>query len=158
MTEYDMIYCDPKDKSTGLIHFKCPPIIRDYNKNVTKKNQISELMTSTFKMKLKHTAFCSLTDKKSEHRILEINTINDYNAFNEKYGYIKDISIHIKWKNVKKDYGGIFMNTKSFSFEEYWMNPIYKGKKYASYFDFGNYPFCRLDRDIVIWRPEKMLK
>ena len=146
MTDY--IYCEPKDKSKGFLYFKTPKII----KTMTNKKNI----TATIDIKFNKDVFCNLKTH-NKNKILQIKTINSYNAFNEKYGYIKHNTIHIKWNSVKEHYAGIFMNTKGLKWEDYWHNAIFKNKKYWSYFDGYEFPFVELDNKIVIWRPVKII-
>jgi hypothetical protein len=146
MTDY--ILCEPKDKSKGIFYFKTPKII----KTMTNKKNI----TATIDIKFNKDVFCNLKTH-NKNKILQIKTINSYNAFNEKYGYIKHNTIHIKWNSVKEHYAGIFMNTKGLKWEDYWHNAIFKNKKYWSYFDGYEFPFVELDNKIVIWRPVKII-
>lgn len=151
MTDY--IYCDPKDKSKGILYFKIPKIIKELREICSKK-----YIKSFIKIKFNKDVFCTLKKTKNKNKILEIKTIKSYNAFNEKYGYIKKNTIHIKWKNVKEDYAGIYMNTKKLKWEDYWHLPIFKNKKYYSYFDGYQFPFVKLEDEIIIWRPSKLIE
>lgn len=146
MNEY--IYCDPKDKSKGILYFKTPKIL----KTMTNKKHIKIFID----IKFNKNVFCSLK-KHNKNKILQIKTIKSYNAFNEKYGYIKNNTIYIKWNNVKEHYAGIFMNTKNLKWKEYWYKPIFKNKEYSSYFDGYQFPYVELDEKIVMWNPIKII-
>ena len=67
--------------------------------------------------------------------------------------YIKIVVFVLNGKKVKKDYSGIYIDTNNLDYEDYWMQPIFKNKKYHSYFDGFDFPFIKLDNTIVIWNP-----
>ena len=142
------IYCVPKDNSKGVIYFKVPITL----KPMTNQKYIKAFINIKFNKGI----FCSLK-KHNKNKILEIKTLKSYNEFNEKYGYIKNNTIHIKWNSVKEHYAGIYINTENLKWEDYWHQPIFKNKKYNSYFDGYQFPFVELDNKIVIWRPAKIL-
>lgn len=153
MSKYNNIYINPTNKNEGIIYSKIPEIVKKIHGN----NKLTHLQTN-FKIKFNKDIYCKL-NKKSKNKILHIKTIKDYNLFNEQYGYIyKNCSIRIKWKKVKKDYSGIYIDTNNLDYEDYWMQPIFKNKKYHSYFDGFDFPFIKLDNTIVIWNPTKIIK
>ena len=161
MSKYNNIYINPNNKNEGIIYSKIPEIIKKiYGNNklgVLGTNFLGRLETN-FKIKFNRDIYCKL-NKKSKNKILHIKTIKDYNLFNEQYGYIyNNRSIRIKWKKVKKDYGGIYIDTKNLDWVDYWWQPIFKNKKYHSYFDGFDYPFIYIDNTIVIWNPKNIIK
>lgn len=79
--------------------------------------------------------FTKLNHKnKSKYKdsILMIDTIRSFDQFTNKYGYIKDNKIHMKWHLISKDYDG-FCIDKNNDFIIRYKTAYYKGKKYISW-------------------------
>lgn len=69
---------------------------------------------SVKKYLLKDTDFINLSDKPNKNKILQVNSLDEFDEFTERYGGITELNddtvIYIKWDKVQENYKGLYVN------------------------------------------------
>lgn len=85
---------------------------------IGRKNKIPKMFRK-YKLEINKSTYITINQKTSVHKILKIETLKDFDKFNEKYCIIEELNHEIKgiygsaiinWDIILKQYGGIFIS------------------------------------------------
>lgn len=72
-------------------------------------------------------------NKRNKEKILRLNKLDDFDDFTERYGFVRDGILYIRWDKVKNDYYGLLLSENLY--DERFEEAFYKGKYYPSWWE-----------------------
>jgi hypothetical protein len=87
------------------------------------------------KFNLKENEFINLSDPSDKNKILQLNTLDEFDEFTDRYGNIDELNneqiIYIDWKKVRNDYKGLYVNHGLY--DDRYETAYYKANVYTSW-------------------------
>lgn len=71
----------------------------------------------------------------NSYKILKIDTVDNFDKFTSKYGFLKDDSVKINWEDVSNDFKGVYLAQNTDLMRERFEKALFKDIMYNSWWE-----------------------